>query len=157
MESVVARIAPLGWRLQLHLDAEDILTYRAFLDRLRVPFIIDHMGRVEARVGLEQKPFRLLLELMRDDLAWVKVSGPERVSSAGRPFHDVIPFVRARMDAAPDRIHWGTDLPHPNVKVMRNDGELVDFFATACDDDRLRRGILTENPNRLYWPESPRA
>ncbi len=151
VRSVVARIAPLGWHLQLHLDAEDILTYREFLDQLAVPFIIDHMGRVEASHGLGQKPFRLLLELLKNELAWVKVSGPERISSSGRPFQDAIPFARTLIEAAPDRVLWGTDFPHPNVKEMPNDGELVDLFATFCSDDALRRKVLIDNPSRLYW------
>ncbi|MEK7876507.1 MAG: amidohydrolase family protein [Pseudomonadota bacterium] len=151
IDSVVARIAPLGWHLQLHLDAGDILTYREFLHRLRVPFIIDHMGRIVAQHGFDQKPFQLLLELMKNELAWVKVSGPERISSTGKPFHDAIPFARTLIEAAPDRVLWGTDFPHPNVKQMPNDGELVDLFATMCDDEALRRKILIDNPTRLYW------
>jgi len=151
VERVIARIAPLDWHLQLHLDAVDIETYRDFLNRLRVPFIIDHMGRVEAKHGLDQKPFRQLLELMNNERAWVKVSGPERVSSTGKPFHDAIPFARALIAAAPDRVLWGTDFPHPNVKWMPNDGELVDLFATICDDEALRKKILVDNPDRLYW------
>jgi 2-pyrone-4,6-dicarboxylate lactonase len=151
VESVVARIAALGWHLQVHLDAADIDTYRDFLGRLRVPFIVDHMGRVEAAHGMDQKPFRLMLELMKNERAWVKVSGPERVSSAGKPFHDAIPFARALIEAAPDRVLWGTDFPHPNVKWMPNDGELVDLFARICDDEPLRRKILVDNPTRLYW------
>ncbi|MBI2296834.1 MAG: amidohydrolase family protein [Betaproteobacteria bacterium] len=152
VERVAQRIAPLGWHLQLHLDAGDIGTYREFLNRLRVPFIIDHMGRVEAGHGLGQKPFRELLDLMKNELAWVKVSGPERISSAGKPFHDAIPFARALIEAAPDRVLWGSDFPHPNVKWMPNDGELVDLFATMCDDEALRRRVLVDNPTRLYWP-----
>jgi predicted TIM-barrel fold metal-dependent hydrolase len=151
VEAVIARVTPLGWHIQLHLDAHDIETYRDFLKRLRVPFIIDHMGRVEAKHGLDQKPFRQLLELMKNERAWIKVSGPERISSTGRPFHDAIPFARALIAAAPDRVLWGTDFPHPNVKWMPNDGELVDLFATICDDEALRRKILVDNPDRLYW------
>ena len=150
VEQVISRIAPLGWHVELHLDAHDIGTYRAFLDRLTVPFIIDHMGRVEARHGLDQAPFRQLLDLMKNDLAWVKVSGGDRISSAGKPFHDAMPFARALVEAAPDRVLWGTDFPHPNVKVMPNDGELVDLFAAFCDDDALRRKMLVANPARLY-------
>jgi len=148
---VLQRIAPLGWHVVLHLDAEDIGTYRGFLDRLRMPFVIDHMGRVVAKHGLEQPPFKLLLELMKNELAWIKVSGGDRVSSTGKPFHDAIPFARALIEAAPERVLWGTDFPHPNVKTMPNDGELVDLFAAFCDDDALRRKILIDNPARLYW------
>jgi predicted TIM-barrel fold metal-dependent hydrolase len=151
VESVAARIAPLGWHLQLHLDAEDILTYRDFLNRLRVPFIIDHMGRVQAQHGLAQQPFKLLLDLMENPLAWIKVSGPERISAQGKPYHDAIPFARRLIEAAPDRVLWGTDFPHPNVKAMPNDGALVDLFPLMCDDETVRQKILIENPTTLYW------
>ena len=152
VEEIAARIEPLGWHLQLHLDAEDILTYRDFLQRLRVPFIIDHMGRIEARHGLQQEPFRMLLGLMQNnELAWVKVSGAERISSGGKPFRDAIPFARAVIEAAPARVLWGPDVPQPNVKGMPNDGELVDLFAEFCGDDALRCQVLVDNPSRLYW------
>jgi len=68
-----------------------------------------------------------------------------------RPFIDAIPFARRLIAAAPDRVLWGTDFSHPNVKWMPNDGELVDLFAKTCDDDNLRRRILVDNPERLYW------
>jgi len=151
VQAVIARVTPLGWHLQLHLDAEDIETYRGFLESLRVPFIIDHMGRVEASHGLDQKPFQQLLDLMKNELAWIKVSGPERVSSAGKPFHDAMPFARALVAAAPDRVLWGTDFPHPNVKWMPNDGELVDLFAATVPDEATRKKVLVDNPARLYW------
>jgi len=153
VQAVIARVTPLGWHIQLHLDAEDIETYRGFLESLRVPFIIDHMGRVEASHGLEQKPFRQLLDLMKNELAWIKVSGPERVSSAGKPFHDAMPFARALIAAAPDRVLWGTDFPHPNVKWMPNDGELVDLFAATVPDEATRRKVLVDDPARLYWAD----
>jgi predicted TIM-barrel fold metal-dependent hydrolase len=152
---IQARIKPLGWHLVLHLDAEDILTYSEFFRRFTIPFVIDHMGRVDAAHGLDQEPFRLLLELMRNELAWVKVSGAERVSAAGKPFDDAIPFAAALLCAAPDRTLWGTDFPHPNVKWMPNDGELVDLFVRFTDDDVLRRKVLVDNPTRLAWNDAP--
>ena len=152
VKQVIARVAPLGWHVELHLDAHDIEIYREFLNSLPVPFIIDHMGRVEARLGLEQPAFKLLLELMRTNArAWVKVSGAERVSSAGKPFRDAVPFGRALAEAAPNRILWGTDFPHPNVKEMPNDGESVNLFADMIPDEALRTRILVENPTKLYW------
>ena len=152
-ERTLAMIAPLGWHVVLHFDAEDIESHAAVFRGLRVPFVIDHMGRVQAAQGLDQKPFRMLLELMENELAWVKVSGPERVSASGRPFHDAMPFAAALIEAAPERVLWGTDFPHPNVKVMPNDGELVDLFANLVRDDTRRKQILVENPGRLYWEE----
>ena len=110
------------------------------------------MGRVQARGGLGQAPFRALLELLRNPLAWVKVCGAERVSSAGRPFADAVPFAAALIEAAPDRVLWGTDWPHPNiVGDMPNDGDLVDLFAQFTADAGLRQQVLVENPDRLYW------
>jgi len=154
IEAVVARIAPLGWHLQVHLDAEDILTDRDFLLGLEMPFIIDHMGRVVAKNCLDQRPFKLMLDLMREERVWTKVSGFERVSSAGKPFHDAMPYARALVEAAPDRVLWGTDYPHPNVKEMPNDGEQVDLFAQTITDEAMRIRILVDNPTRLYWPET---
>ena len=148
---LAGRIAAFGWHLVLHLDAEDILTYRGFLDGLTIPFVIDHMGRVRAGEGLAQGPFRMLLELMKSPLAWVKISGPERVSSGGAPFQDAVPFAAALAGAAPDRVLWGTDWPHPNVRQMPNDGHLVNLFAMACGDEAIRRKLLVDNPTRLYW------
>ena len=151
IEAVVKRIKPMGWHLQVHLDAQDIAAYRDFLLGLDIAFIIDHMGRVVAKNGLEQPPFKLLLDLMKDERVWVKVSGSERVSSTGRPYHDAMPYARALVAAAPDRVLWGTDYPHPNVKEMPNDGEQVDLFALTVADEAIRRTILVDNPTRLYW------
>ena len=146
------RLDELGWHVVLHLDAEDILTYADRIRRIRVPFVIDHMGRVKAAGGLDQKPFKMLLELMRNLLAWIKVCGPERVSSTGRPFDDAVPFARALIEAAPERVLWGTDWPHPNIAGdMPNDGGLVDLFMRVTDDAALRHQVLVDNPTRLYW------
>jgi predicted TIM-barrel fold metal-dependent hydrolase len=151
-DRVLDRIRPLGWHVVLHLDAGDILEHAERISRIRVPFVIDHMGRVQARNGLEQEPFRRLLELMRNELAWVKICGPERVSSEGSPFHDAVPFARRLAEVAPDRTLWGTDFPHPNIAGdMPNDGDLVDLLALAVEDEAVRRKILIDNPNRLYW------
>jgi 2-pyrone-4,6-dicarboxylate lactonase len=146
------RISRLGWHVVLHLDAADIVAYADRIRRLAVPFVIDHMGRVKAAGGLDQKPFKMLLELMGNPLAWVKVCGAERVSSTGKPFHDAIPFAAALIEVAPERVLWGTDWPHPNITGdMPNDGELVDLFAGVTADAALRRAVLVDNPTRLYW------
>jgi predicted TIM-barrel fold metal-dependent hydrolase len=150
---LLARIKPLGWHVVLHFDAEDILAQDELLRRIDVPFIIDHMGRVKAADGLEQRPFQSLLKLYRDNpLAWVKVCGAERVSVGKRPFLDAVPFAKALIAEDPKRILWGTDWPHPNItKDMPNDGELVDLFALICPDPAIQRQILVDNPTRMYW------
>jgi predicted TIM-barrel fold metal-dependent hydrolase len=136
----------------LHLDAENILEHQDLLHKISVPFIIDHMGRVKAELGLEQRPFQLLLQLMRENpLAWVKICGAERVSAGKRPFLDAVPFAQALIATAPERLLWGTDWPHPNIsKDMPNDGELVDLFYRFTQDPAIQKQILVDNPARLY-------
>jgi predicted TIM-barrel fold metal-dependent hydrolase len=113
--------------------------------------VIDHMGRVKAGDGLDQQPFKVLLEWMKHDRFWVKICGAERVSSMGPPFTDAVPFARKLIEAAPERILWGTDWPHPNVgKHMPNDGDLMDLFAQMAPEPALQQKILVDNPARLY-------
>jgi len=149
---VLAQVEPLGWHVVLHLDAEDIVPLAPVIDAIRIPFVIDHMGRVKAKNGVGQPAFRQLLELMKNPLAWVKICGSERVSSAGAPFHDSVPYAQALLAAAPDRCLWGTDWPHPNIAGdMPNDGDLVDLLAAMTSDAALIRQVTVENPSRLYW------
>jgi predicted TIM-barrel fold metal-dependent hydrolase len=153
---VIARVQPLGWHVVLHFDAGDLLEFDALLRALPVPFIIDHMGRVPAGAGLEQEPFQRLLALLREHQGcWVKVCGAERVSSLGPPFTDAVPFARALIEIAPDRILWGTDWPHPNIaRHMPNDGDLVDLIPKFAADEATRQRILVDNPERLYGFEA---
>lgn len=148
---LVDRVTPLGWHIVLHFDAEDLPRYRDLLERMPTPYVIDHMARVDASKGVHQVPFQQLLELLRDERCWVKVSGAERLTADGAPpYDDVVPFARALIDAAPDRILWGTDWPHPNVRHMPDDGDLVDLLADFTPDEATRSRILVENPERLY-------
>ena len=92
--------------------------------------------------------------MRENDRAWVKISGAERISAAGAPFRDAVPFAQKLVEAAPDRVLWGTDFPHPNITGdMPNDGELVNLFAEICTDEKTRHQILVDNPTRLYWQD----
>ena len=147
----VERVKHMGWHLILHLDASDLVQFDELFKRIPVPMVIDHMGRVKAADGLEQPAFKVLLTWMEHEKFWVKICGAERVSSMGPPFTDAVPFARRLIDAAPERILWGTDWPHPNVgKHMPNDGDLVDLFAQMAPEPKLQRQILVDNPARLY-------
>jgi len=146
----VERLRAMGWHLILHLDAEDLVEFESTFRKLPVPFVIDHMGRVKAADGLQQASFRVLLSFLKSENAWVKICGSERVSSEGPPFTDAVPFARALIEAAPDRVLWGTDWPHPNVKWMPDDAALVDLFPLMVPDPALQRRILVENPALLY-------
>ncbi len=144
-------IRPMGWHLVLYLEAEDVVEHAAELRALRVPIVIDHMARVKPVDGVEQEAFRLLLGLVGDDGFWVKVSGAERLSATTAPYLDLVPFAQALIAAAPDRVLWGTDWPHPNIAgPMPNDGDLVDLLALYAPDAETRRRILVDNPARLY-------
>jgi 2-pyrone-4,6-dicarboxylate lactonase len=148
---IVAMVAPYSWHIDLHFDAVDLPDFAVVLTKLPVRYTIDHMARVKASDGLDQRPFRILLDLMRrDEKCWVKASGFERVSTAGPPFHDAIPFARKLVETAPDRVIWGTDWPHPNVRVMPNDGDLVDLIPLFAPESNLQHKILVDNPARLF-------
>ncbi|MCA3378631.1 MAG: amidohydrolase family protein [Roseomonas sp.] len=144
-----ARIAPMGWHLVLHLDAGNIPDFLEFFGEFSLPVVVDHMGRVPVRDGLDQTPFRLLLELLRRPNWWVKVSGAERISETGPPFTDAIPFAQRLIAAAPDRVLWGTDWPHPNVRWEPDEADLVDLLPHFADAAALQR-LLVDNPARLY-------
>lgn len=149
--ALVERIAPLDWHVVLHFDAIDLPEHADMLKSLPVPFIIDHMGRVPTKDGIEQKPFKILLETARMENCWIKVCGAERISSAGPPFTDAVPFAKAVLETAPERSLWGTDWPHPNIKKhMPNDGDLVDLIPLMMPDPALQRIVLVDNPQRLY-------
>jgi predicted TIM-barrel fold metal-dependent hydrolase len=150
-DTLVHRVAPLGWHVVLHFDARDLVEFGDMLRKLPVPFIIDHMGRVPTGEGLEQAPFRILLETARMENCWVKICGAERISAAGPPFVDAVPFAQAVLEVAPDRTLWGTDWPHPNIKRhMPNDGDLVDLIPLFMPDAALQQAVLVDNPHRLY-------
>jgi predicted TIM-barrel fold metal-dependent hydrolase len=148
---IVERIARFNWHVVLHFDAKDLPQYADMLDSLPVPYLIDHMARVDASAGLDQEPFQQLLSLLKDERAWVKISGAERITAGGTPpYDDVVPYVRALIAAAPERVLWGTDWPHPNVRAVPDDGDLVDLLSEYAPDEAMRNRILVENPERLY-------
>jgi predicted TIM-barrel fold metal-dependent hydrolase len=111
------------------------------------------MGRVDAIAGLDQEPFRALLGLLhQDDRCWVKLSGAERITADGPPpYDDVVPFAETLIAAAPDRMLWGTDWPHPNVRDVPDDGDLLDLVAAFAPDETVRHRVLVDNPARLYF------
>ncbi len=150
-DHVMPRIAALGWHVDLYLDGNDLAELAPMLSRLPVNYVLDHMALPDARKGLDQPGFRSLLALMqKDEKCWVKVCGLERASATGAPFHDAIPFARKIIETAPDRVIWGTDWPHPNVKHMPNDGDLVDLVPLYAPDAALQQKLLVSNPARLF-------
>lgn len=155
MRDIVGKVAHLPWHVELHFDAKDLLEFEQVLDDMPLPVVLDHMGRTPVADGLDQAPFQALLRKLSDsDKLWVKVSGCERISAAGPPFVDAVPFARACIAAAPDRVIWGTDWPHPNVKIMPNDGDLVDLIPQMAPDPGMQQKLLVDNPAKLFGFEN---
>jgi 2-pyrone-4,6-dicarboxylate lactonase len=153
IEEIVAfggRLAALGWHLQLHFESSFVHSLAPALLRSPVPIVIDHMARIDASRGLDQPDFRKLRELMGDERFWVKLSGAERASRDGPPYADAVPFARALVEDAGDRVLWGTDWPHPNLAHVPDDGLLVDLLAAIAPSEGQRQALLVANPERLY-------
>ena len=149
--ALTPRLADIGWHLQVHMDGAFIADMAGALARSPVPVVIDHIGRVDAGLGLEREPFQHLLRLMQNDKFWVKVSGCDRISRTGPPYADAVPFARKLVTEFPDRVVWGTDWPHPHHKgPVPDEGQLVDLIAEMAPTDELRRKLMVDNPSRLY-------
>ena len=151
--------ARLGWQIEIHSAPEALAGLAERLARADVPVVIDHFGRVDVSLGLDQEPFRVLLDLAGERHVWVKLTGADRISAAGPPYGDVVPFARALVDAAPDRVVWGTDWPHSayfDPLRMPNDGALLNLLQAFVPDPAARDGILVDNAARLFgFPRPP--
>lgn len=145
------RLANIGWHLQIHMEAELIADLTPALKRSPVPVVIDHMGRIDASLGLEQPAFRALLALLADKNVWVKVSGADRITRQDPPYSDAVPFARKLVAEFSDRCVWGTDWPHPNhLGAIPDDGMLVDILAEIAPSETARQALLVDNPKRFY-------
>jgi len=145
---VIDRIKGRGWHVVLHLDAPDINPLSAMMRALPLPFIVDHMGRVPAKAGVEQPPLKALLELARLPNCWIKVAGAERISMP--PYAEAVPIARKIVEALPDRMLWGTDFPHPNATHEADEADLVDLIPQYAPDPLAQKRLLVDNPARLY-------
>ena len=147
---LAAKLADIGWHLQIHLDSRLIEDLAPALKRSPVPVVIDHMARINASLGIGQKPFQDLLHLLEDDKFWVKVSGSERASRQPAPWKDAVPFARELVAECGSRTLWGTDWPHPNLKEVPDDGLMVELIDEIAPGEPQRRALLVDNPQRLY-------
>lgn len=152
---IAERVAPRGWHFVVYFEGADLPGLVPFLTALPGPVVVDHMGRPDISAGPEGAGFRAFLSLLDSQpRIWVKVSCPERLTLAGPPYDDVVPFARLLVARYPDRVLWGTDWPHPNMRShMPDDGALVDMIPRIAPDPAAQRRLLVDNPMRLYWPE----
>lgn len=151
LKALSHRLADLDWHLQLHMDPSLIEEMTPVIADLPVPVVIDHMGRVDASLGLDQKPFRALMKLLEKPNLWVKVSGSERCSRQEAPYADAVPFARTLVETFSDRVLWGTDWPHPNFRSdPPDDGVLFDLLQEIAPSPALLQALMVDNPARLY-------
>jgi 2-pyrone-4,6-dicarboxylate lactonase len=167
LTEIAARVAELGWHVVIYFEAQDLPELLDFFTALPADVVIDHMGRPDVTKPVDGPEFTLLLKFMREHPnVWSKVTCPERLSVGGPPalngeqnaYRDVVPFARRVVQEFPDRVLWGTDWPHPNLKNhMPDDALLVDFIPHIAPTPELQRKLLVDNPMRLYWPEESTA
>jgi 2-pyrone-4,6-dicarboxylate lactonase len=160
---IAGRIGKLGWHVVIYFEAVDLPELRDFFTSLPTAIVVDHMGRPDVSKPVDGPEFARFVKFMRDHAnVWSKVSCPERLSESGpralngerNAYRDVIPFARRIVETFPDRVLWGTDWPHPNLKNhMPDDGLLVDFIPHIATTPELQHKLLVDNPMRLYWPE----
>jgi 2-pyrone-4,6-dicarboxylate lactonase len=163
LNEIAARIARLGWHVVIYFEAQDLPELWDFFTGLPTMVVVDHMGRPDVKKPTDGPEFALFIKFMRENPnVWSKVSCPERLSVTGpaaldgerNAYRDVVPFARRVVDSFPDRVLWGTDWPHPNLKDhMPDDGLLVDFIPHIAVGAELQRKLLVDNPMGLYWPE----
>ena len=153
---IAGRIFGLGWHVVVYFEAQDLTQLWEFFTALPTTVVVDHMGRPDVRKPVDGPEFELFVRLLDEHPnIWTKVSCPERLSQSGPPgYDDVVPFARRLVETFPERVLWGTDWPHPNMKShMPDDGKLVDYVPRIAPAPELQRKLLVDNPMRLYWPE----
>ena len=166
---IAERIAPLGWHIVIYFEADELDEIEHLVTALPTVVVVDHMGRPDVGQPVEGAAFQRFVRLLAEHPNfWAKVSCPERLSrslsmrgvtpsrSPGpHDYEDVVPFARHLVERFPDRVLWGTDWPHPNMKShMPDDGKLVDFIPRIAPTEALRQALLVDNPMRLYWPDA---
>ena len=152
---IAAKIQDFGWSTVVYFEAQDLEDLEPFLKELSGTIVIDHMGRSDVKNGIDHIDFKRFISLLENNSSiWSKVTCPERLTVAGPPYDDVVPFYQAIVDRFEDRVLWGTDWPHPNMKShMPDDGGLVDYIPRIARTVQQQEKLLVTNPMRLYWPE----
>jgi predicted TIM-barrel fold metal-dependent hydrolase len=150
-EHVLRCIEGLGWFVELHFEGDAIPGLHAWLESIPATVVIDHIGRVDAALGVDQEPFSALCALMKKKNFWTKISGADRLTKKGYPYDDVASFAQRLAEIAPERLLWGSDWPHTGVfdaAKMPDDGKLLDAMHGFFSESMLKK-IMVENPERL--------
>lgn len=153
LRAIAERVAALGWHVVIYFEAADLPELYGLFASLPVPLVVDHMGRPDVAKRVDGAEFELFVKLMREcPSVWSKVTCPDRLTRSGPPgYDDVVPFAQRLVEEFPDRVLYGTDWPHPNMKEVPDDGHLVDWIPRIATTPDLQRRLLVDNPLRLYW------
>ena len=156
IERLAARCAEIGWQLDFLTPGWLTAELMPTLKKLNVDFTLAHFGMFLAKGGVRQPGFQQLLELLRrgERHCWVKLTGVYRMSVA-KSFADAAPMAHALIEAAPDRLIWGSDYPHLSFAEGVGSVELWNLLGKWAPEETLRRRILVDNPQRLFKFPSP--
>ena len=151
IEPLARRVAPLGWHVQVHMRADQIVEHAAILERLPCPLVFDHMARLPQPEGTRHAAFAFVMGLLEARRAWVKLSGPYLDTRVGSPrYADSTKVAREFVQRAPGRLVWGSDWPHPTERTKPDDAVLLDLVQEWARDEETRRRVLVDNPAELY-------
>jgi predicted TIM-barrel fold metal-dependent hydrolase len=152
IEPLAKRIAPLGWHIQFNMGGEQIVALSDLLRRLPVPMVFDHLGNPPLPAGTTHPSHQFIRRLLDEEHGWVKLSGAYLNSKIGPPYPEATSIAQAFVTAAPQRLVWGSDWPHPTSPGPRkpDDAMLFDLLLDWAPDEQTRHRILVENPERLY-------
>ncbi|MGA2989664.1 MAG: amidohydrolase family protein [Candidatus Korobacteraceae bacterium] len=152
VETLAKRIAPMGWHIQVHALGDQIVASKDVLNRVACDVVFDHLGRLPQPQGTNHPAFAIICGMMQKGKAWVKLSGAYQDSKIGPPtYADTIPLAQAYVKAAPERLVWGSDWPHPTEQgVKPNDAILADLLLQWVPDEATRKRVLVDNPAKLY-------
>ncbi len=150
---IAKKIQQFGWSIVVYFEAADLEELEPFLKQLPGIIVVDHMGRPDVTKGADHPDFERFIRLMdENENIWTKVTCPERLTVAGPPYDDVVPYYQKVVARFEDRVLWGTDWPHPNMKShMPDDGALVDYIPRIAQTVAQQKKLLVTNPMRLYW------
>ena len=151
--AIAEKIQEFGWSIVVYFEAADLEELGPFLKQLPGIVVVDHMGRPDVKKGVDHPDFARFINLMAEnENIWAKVTCPERLTATGAPYDDVVPYYQAIVNRFEDRVLWGTDWPHPNMKShMPDDGALVDYIPRIARNSEQQYKLLVANPMQLYW------
>jgi D-galactarolactone isomerase len=151
IEPLSRRIADLGWHAQIHMRADQIAAAESLWPRLPSTIVFDHMGRLPQPTGIDHPAFAIIRRLIDAGRTWVKLSGAYLDTRIGHPtYADATEVARTFAAAAPERMVWGSDWPHPTEKQKPDDAVLFDLLADWVPDAATRHRVLVTNPEKLY-------